>query len=78
MWTERHAEADTTPVIIERSDALDAAAALAQMADGERRLSKARHYSGPDYKTQRAWLRDTAKIYDAASRRVQRACDEAM
>lgn len=74
----RHDEADTRPVAIERSDALDAAGALALAARDCRRQARLRRYAGAHNASFRATLRAQADVYDAAAVRVQRACDEAM
>jgi hypothetical protein len=74
----RHPEADTTPITVERSDTIDAAAALAFMARGYRQQATLRRNAGPNMKQHRQWLRSTANVFDAAARRMQTAADEAM
>lgn len=76
---ERHEDADTAPVAIERSDAIDAAAGLALMARENRKAAKSRRNAGSDPASvaHRAWLRSTADVYEAAAKRVQAAADHA-
>lgn len=74
----RHPDADRRPVEIERSDAIDAAAGLLALADKLRREAKLRRNSGDHNGAHRAWLRNSADVYEAASRRVQRVADEAI
>jgi hypothetical protein len=74
---QRHDEADTSLVSIERSDAIDAAAGLQELARRMRREARSRRYSGHWMAAQRAGLRKAADVYDAAARRVQSAADEA-
>jgi len=73
----RHEDADTTPATVERSDAIDAAAALALMARENRRAAKLRQNAGAGNAHHRKWLRDSADVYEAAARRMQRAADDA-
>lgn len=74
----RHNGADTAPVTIERSDAIDAVAGLEALARKNRRKAKSRAYAGPHWARHRAWLRESADVYDAAASRIQRATDAAM
>lgn len=74
----RHDGADTSPVAIERSDAIDAVAGLQALARANRREAKSRAYAGAHWQRHRAWLRDAADVYDAAASRIQRATDAAM
>lgn len=74
---DRHENADTRPVTIERSDAIDAAAALLLMADKAERDARSRRYTGPDWATVRRSYRDQAATYRAAAGRVQAAADAA-
>ena len=76
--TERHDEADRSPVTVERSDAIDAAAGLLLLARKTRRAAASRRYAGPSWASHRRGLRDSAKIYDADASRMQRAADEAL
>lgn len=71
----RHHEADQRMVLVERSDAIDAAGALMMMARDARKQARARHNSGPRYIAYRADLREAANIYDAAAERMQAAAD---
>lgn len=68
---------DTRPVIIERSDAIDAAGALVQLARVTRKEVRSRRYVGPENKSMRKYLRELADHYDLAAQRVQRVADEA-
>jgi hypothetical protein len=74
----RHSEADTSPVTIERSDAMDAVAALQALARQNRREAKSRRNGGPAGSPLRAWLRQSADVYEAAAARIQRVTDAAM
>jgi hypothetical protein len=65
-------------VSVERSDVLDAAAALALMARENRRAAKLRRNAGSSAASHRRWLRETADVYDAAARRMQTAADNAL
>jgi hypothetical protein len=69
---------DTTPVTIERSDAIDAAGALVQMAREYRKQARSRRNGGPHNATHRASLRSWADEAEEAARRVQRVADEAL
>jgi hypothetical protein len=73
--SNRHPDADTSLVSVERSDVIDAAAALALMARENRRASKLRQNGGPACASHRLWLRETADVYDDAARRMQAAAD---
>jgi hypothetical protein len=73
----RHEGADTAPVTIERSDAIDAAAALLLMARENRRAAKLRQNAGAGNASHRKWLRDGADVYEAAAARIQAAADAA-
>lgn len=73
----RHDDADTMPVAIERSDAIDAVAGLAMLAANCRRQAKSRSNAGAFHASTRKWLRESADVYDAAAKRVQRAADDA-
>lgn len=73
----RHADADTMPVSVERSDVIDAVAGLMLMARENRRAAKLRQNAGASNAHHRAWLRSTADTYDAAAKRMQHAADEA-
>lgn len=75
MTDLRHAEADTTPVTIEASDAIDAAGALIMMARANRREAKLRRNSGGAMASQRRSLRKAADVYEAAASRIQAAAD---
>jgi hypothetical protein len=74
---DRHPEADTTPTTVERSDAMDAAGALLLMARKYRKDASSRRNAGANLAGYRASLRGSAKVYEAAARRVQRAADAA-
>lgn len=74
----RHNGADTSPVTIERSDAIDAVAGLLALVSEKRREAKSRAYIGPHWARHRAWLRESADVYQAAASRIQRATDAAM
>lgn len=74
----RHADADRSMVSVERSDVIDAAAGLHQMAANYRRQAKSRRNAGAHNKAHRAWLRDVADLYEAAAVRMQRAADDAI
>jgi hypothetical protein len=74
----RHPEADVSPVSIERSDAIDAAAGLLLLARHARRDAASRRSAGPNMAPYRAGQRAAADVYEAAARRVQRAADEAL
>jgi hypothetical protein len=76
-WPSYNANADVSPVTIERSDAIDAAGALLMMARDYRRQAKSRANGGARNASHRAWLRGAADVYDAAAKRVQRAADDA-
>jgi hypothetical protein len=73
--SNRHPDADTSLVSVERSDVIDAAAALALMARENRQASKLRQNGGPANASHRLWLRETADVYDDAARRMQAAAD---
>jgi hypothetical protein len=73
----RHEGADTRPVEIERSDAIDAAAGLLMLARDARRQSMSRRLRGPQFASTREGYRESATIYEMAARRVQAAADEA-
>lgn len=72
---QRHPEADTTPVQVERSDAIDAAAGLMLLAREHVRRANARENYGPHLAGYRKQLREAARVYRAAAERVQRAAD---
>lgn len=74
---ERHPDADRSMVSVERSDVIDAAAGLALMARENRRAAKLRQNGGPANANHRAWLRQSADVYDAAAKRMQDAADNA-
>jgi hypothetical protein len=71
----RHDGADTTPITVERSDAIDAAGALVALARDLRRQAKSRRNAGAHLADHRAHLRRTADVYDAAAYRMQDAAD---
>jgi len=73
--TARHPEADTSPVTVERSDAIDAVAGLLALARDSRKLASSRRYGGPRNAQLRADLRARADVYDAAARRLQAATE---
>lgn len=73
--SERHENADLSPVTIERSDALDAAGALLRLAEATRREAKSRRNAGDKNASWRHSLRASADVYDAAAKRVQRATE---
>jgi hypothetical protein len=77
MTRTRHPDADTLPVSIERSDAIDAAAGLYMLARDYRRQARQRRYAGAANASHRQHLRDTADVYDAAAARVQSVADNA-
>lgn len=72
----RHPEADTTMVSVERSDVIDAVAGLLLMARENRKAAKLRQNGGPGNSHHRAWLRSTADTYESAASRMQRVADE--
>jgi hypothetical protein len=74
----RHRAPDIRPAIIERSDAVDAAAALRALARQNRRAARHRRNAGEHMARQRAGLRESADVYDAAACRVQAAANKAM
>lgn len=74
----RHPDADTIPVAIERSDAIDAAAGLLLLARQARRDAASRRSAGPNMALYRAGQRAAAEVYEAAARRVQAAADAAL
>lgn len=76
--SEYHENADMTPVTILRTDAIDAAGALIQLARTTRRTARSRQYQGSYWAGYRAGLRDAAEVYEAAARRVQIAADGAI
>jgi hypothetical protein len=73
----RHEGADVALVSVERSDVIDAAAALGLMARENRRAARVAANAGPARASHRAWLRKTATVYDSAAERMQAAADAA-
>jgi hypothetical protein len=78
MTIDRHPDADTSLVSVERSDVIDAAAALALMARENRRAAKLRRNAGPGAAAHRAWLRSSADVYEAAASRMQAVADASL
>jgi hypothetical protein len=76
--TNRHPDADRRLIAVERSDAIDAAAALALMARENRNAAKLRENYGPGKASHRRWLRECADVYADAARRMQDAADRAV
>lgn len=75
---DRHENADTRLVQVERSDVIDAAAALLAMATMARRDAERRTNGGPRLAEYRAGLRRAASIYEAASARMQAVADASL
>jgi hypothetical protein len=74
----RHDDADTSLVSVERSDVIDAAAGLQELARKTRREAQSRRYGGVGWASTRAGMRRAAEVYEAAAARMQRAADEAL
>ena len=71
----RHENADTTLISVERSDVIDAVAALSSFAAEYRREARSRKCGGENLKAHRAYLRQGAAVYDAAAARLQQATE---
>lgn len=73
--TIRHEDADTRLVSIERSDAIDAAGALLREALRTEKDARARRLQGDRFAGTRRGMREQARVYRSAARRLQAAAD---